>query len=100
MDDEKMIDALNKINELNKMNKMNKMNKINTTNTVYDITKFKRSILDYKFNDPDPHSFIHIGVKKNNKSKKNIMLNGKNIIIDETMIINPFFMCIEGDMFL
>lgn len=56
----------------------------------------KRNIKDYKFNDPDPHSFIDMGVKKLNQKVKSIKVNGKMIALEETLTVNPFFTGIDG----
>lgn len=55
-----------------------------------------RKIPDCSFNDPDPHAFIDVGVKKNDKKINVINLNGTNVKIGETQTLNPFFTGING----
>ena len=59
-------------------------------------TKSTCNIKDYKFNDPDPHSFIVMGVKKLNQKIKSIKVDGKMVALNKTHTLNPFFTGIDG----
>lgn len=59
-------------------------------------TTSKHNSKYYKFNDPDPHSFIDVGVKKLDQKVKTVKIDGKMVLLEDTMIVNPFFTGIEG----
>lgn len=77
-------------------NKSTTMTPTMTMAMVNDACILKRTIDDIKFNDPDPHSFINIGVKKTIVETRNIKINKKNITINNSSMINPFFTGIDG----
>ncbi len=56
----------------------------------------KINVIKYKFNDPDPHSFIYTGMKKPDMKLKTVKINGKEFTLENTMIVNPFFVGING----
>jgi hypothetical protein len=67
-----------------------------TKDGVDYLTQSKDKTKVYKFNDPDPHSFIDMGVKKINQKAKSIKVNGKMVAIEDTLVVNPFFTGIDG----
>lgn len=52
--------------------------------------------LNNKFIDPDPYLYADRGVKKQNHKSQKIIINGEEIILKDTEMINPFFVGMDG----